>query len=63
MVCVLAFCAGSPINQIKAAPAIPAVAPTIRCSDRQARDQDDLCIWVHPTDPAQGTLIASGLIQ
>lgn len=35
------------------------VTPQVKCSDPNCRDQDDLCIWVHPTDPAQSTIIAA----
>ena len=34
-------------------------APTVTLSDRAASDQDDVCVWVHPTDPAKSTVIAS----
>jgi 3-phytase len=34
-------------------------APTVTLSDRAARDQDDMCVWVHPADPAKSTVIAS----
>ena len=35
------------------------VAPAVRLLDDDARDQDDMCIWVHPTAPSRSTVIAS----
>ncbi|MBN2314948.1 MAG: phytase [Sedimentisphaerales bacterium] len=35
------------------------VAPALRCADLAARDQDDMCVWVHPTDRALSTLVVS----
>ncbi|MBZ0267604.1 phytase [bacterium] len=35
------------------------VDPILMLADPSANDQDDLCIWVHPTDPWQSTIIAS----
>jgi 3-phytase len=34
-------------------------APTVTLADRAARDQDDMCVWVHPTDPAKSTVVVS----
>ncbi|MBI4767175.1 MAG: phytase [Deltaproteobacteria bacterium] len=31
----------------------------VKCSDRDSVDQDDMCIWVHPSDPSRSALIAS----
>jgi 3-phytase len=36
-----------------------AVTPTVKCSDPASRDQDDLCVWVHPTDPSRSLIVAS----
>src|SRR5262245_42873205 len=38
---------------------IKPVESTVSCNDERARDQDDLCIWVHPTNPAQSAVIAA----
>jgi 3-phytase len=35
------------------------VAPVVKCSDRQSRDQDDMCIWIHPTEPSRSTILAA----
>ena len=35
------------------------VAPQARALDAAAGDQDDLCVWVHPTDPKSSTVIGS----
>lgn len=35
------------------------VAPSLRLCDAAVRDQDDMCIWVHPSDTSQSTVIAS----
>jgi 3-phytase len=35
------------------------VEPAVTCLDARARDQDDLCIWVHPSDAAQSVIITS----
>ena len=42
-----------------AAAGLPTVTPRLTLTDSAADDQDDLCIWVHPTDPALGAIIAS----
>jgi len=36
-----------------------AVAPAVVCRDKAASDQDDMCLWLHPTDRSQSTVIAS----
>jgi 3-phytase len=36
-----------------------AATPAIQLLDRQAEDQDDMCIWIHPTDRSASTVIAS----
>jgi 3-phytase len=36
-----------------------AVSPRLVLSDPSANDQDDLCIWIAPDDPARSTLITS----
>lgn len=33
--------------------------PTVTLTNPAARDQDDLCVWVHPTNPADSTVIVS----
>jgi 3-phytase len=35
------------------------VAPKLKCADQAASDQDDMAVWLHPTDPGQSTIIAS----
>jgi len=35
------------------------VAPTLRCADLSARDQDDMCVWIHPTDRALSIIVVS----
>lgn len=37
----------------------PVPTPTVVLSDPAANDQDDMCAWVHPTDPARSTVITS----
>ncbi len=53
-----------PVAILVALPLLPVAAPvppvpTVTLSDRAARDQDDMCVWVHPTDPAKSAVIAS----
>src|SRR5688572_21968819 len=36
-----------------------AVTPSMKCSDRDSKDQDDMCIWVHPSDPSLSSIISS----
>jgi 3-phytase len=36
-----------------------AVTPNVKCSARGSQDQDDMCIWVHPSDPSQSSIISS----
>ena len=35
------------------------VTPSVTLTDPKAVDQDDMCIWVHPSDPALSTIITS----
>jgi 3-phytase len=42
-----------------AAPAPEEPAPVVTLADPAARDQDDMCVWVHPNDPAKSTVVAS----
>lgn len=35
------------------------LAPKVILKDHSVRDQDDMCVWVHPTDPALSTIITS----
>lgn len=35
------------------------VKPSLTLTDPKAVDQDDMCIWVHPSDPAMSTIITS----
>jgi 3-phytase len=39
--------------------AAPPPAPTVTLAARGAGDQDDMCVWVHPTDPGRSVVIAS----
>ncbi len=36
-----------------------ALRPVVECLAPDARDQDSVTVWVHPTDPGRSTLIAS----
>jgi 3-phytase len=54
----LVLCAGPLLSQETADPIKP-VAPEVKCLAPNARDQDDMCIWVHPKDRAQSTIITS----
>ena len=38
---------------------IPAAMPTVRLATSEIKDQDDMCIWVHPSQPERSTVIAS----
>jgi len=40
-------------NEVKLVP------PKLKCSARASRDQDDMCLWVHPADRSRSTLISS----
>jgi 3-phytase len=51
-----AACAAPPLPA--AAPA-PEPVPVVALTNPDAKDQDDLCVWVHPADPAKSTVIAS----
>jgi len=35
------------------------VSPRVTLTNPDADDQDDLCVWIHPTDPSLSTLIVS----
>lgn len=49
----------APLAAPAAAAGLPTVTPQMTLVNGAADDQDDLCIWVHPTDPALGAIIAS----
>ena len=38
---------------------VPEAVPTVVCSAPDSEDQDDMCIWVHPTDRSQSLVIAA----
>jgi 3-phytase len=38
---------------------VPVVAPHLVLADDAVRDQDDMCIWVHPQRPADSLLVTS----
>lgn len=56
-VCTVALL-GEPLPAQKAN-TIKQVAPHAKCADRAAKDQDDMCIWVHPLDAALSLIIAA----
>lgn len=61
---VLAACAAwqwsaSPELEARAGEAKLMAQPTVVCCDKAARDQDDMCLWVHPRDRSLSTIIAS----
>jgi 3-phytase len=35
------------------------VQPSLILKNDKTKDQDDMCIWIHPADPAQSTIIAA----
>jgi len=35
------------------------VTPVLQLQTPEVLDQDDMCIWIHPTDPSKSTIIAS----
>ncbi|MDP6635766.1 MAG: phytase [Phycisphaerae bacterium] len=34
-------------------------SPAVVCTSRDVRDQDDMCIWIHPTDRSLSTIITA----
>lgn len=38
---------------------VKSVTPTVRCADPNSKDQDDMGIWIHPTDSSLSTIITS----
>jgi 3-phytase len=56
---VLVLLGGRLASQTSGAAPLPTLVPAVTCSDSRSRDQDDLCIWVHPTEPARSTVITS----
>lgn len=52
-----ALYAQKPGTTISTSPSV--VEPVAKFLDQNAVDQDDMCIWVHPVEPAKSTLIAS----
>ena len=53
---VLLFAVSSSLGH---AEEIATFTPTLKLTAKESIDQDDMCIWVHPTDPALSTIIAS----
>jgi len=53
MVCILGIAGGA------SSWADTIVPPAVVLKDPQVEDQDDMCIWLHPGDPAKSTVIAS----
>lgn len=35
------------------------ISPTLTCKSADARDQDDMCVWVHPEDSDRSTVVTS----
>ncbi|MFQ5629540.1 MAG: phytase [bacterium] len=35
------------------------VRPSLTLKNGKVKDQDDMCIWIHPNDPAQSTIVAA----
>src|SRR4051812_12764514 len=46
-----------PLLPVSAPPEPP--APTVTLTTPAANDQDDMCVWVHPTNPGESTVITS----
>jgi 3-phytase len=38
---------------------VPVATPAIVCTSDEVRDQDDMCIWLHPSDKSLSTVIAA----
>ena len=38
---------------------VVSIGPTVQLAAPDTKDQDDMCIWVHPVTPSQSTIIAS----
>src|SRR5262245_22812927 len=49
----IGFLAQAITQKVKPVPA------TLACTAPQSRDQDDMCVWVHPADASQSTIITS----
>lgn len=49
----------SPVLRSAEEPTAKSIAATVRCADLDAADQDDMCVWIHPTEAALSTIIAS----
>jgi len=48
-----------PVLRSAPEPAAKPITPTVRCADHAAADQDDMCLWIHPTEPSLSTIIAA----
>jgi 3-phytase len=51
---LLVFAAGAALS-----PAAEPPAPTVRLASPGIADQDDMCVWVHPTEPEKSAIITS----
>ncbi len=43
----------------RSAEEMPRLKPALRLLDDDARDQDDMCIWIHSADPTLSRIITS----
>ena len=61
MMCLLAFVLPACSNESNkhGVPKKIQVEPIVTCLDRAANNQDDMCIWIHPDNPALSTVIVA----
>jgi 3-phytase len=38
---------------------IPSLTPTVQLTTPDSRDQDDMCVWIHPTDKTRSMIVTS----
>jgi len=50
---------GIALAVVLSAPAADPPAPALRLADPAIGDQDDMCVWVHPTEPERSTIVTS----
>lgn len=48
-----------PAGSAEAADRVEMLSPVLQLQSEKANDQDDMCVWVHPADPALSTIITA----
>lgn len=56
---LIALVSGVSLPRFLSAGEVPEVQPTLKLAASEIKDQDDMCIWVHPSQPERSMVVAS----